>query len=208
MKKIFSVLIAVLLLISCCTTLASCGGKDATVSSEEWDSALQIGDVPYHLIIKLSTDGYTATMEQKYADGKLMMIESYAGGFAIDYMEKADGGHYFYNDDTQAETVEADRHYTKRFVSLEDTEGEDEFEDTVNGPKRMFTVFIGSYDSFTYDEVKKCYVAEELFSTLTDVSVTFTDGKMTALSYTESGETFSIEISYDNITVTLPEVNQ
>ena len=182
---------------------------DNTVTADEWRSALQIGDTPYHVLatVKVEENGYTATMEQKYADGKIMMIESYAGGFAIDYMERAEGGHWFYNDETEAETVEAERVYTKRFVSFEDTEGEDEFEDTVNGPKRMFLTFVDTFDSFTYDEERGAYFADELLEAdLTNITLVFEDGKITFIKYTTEGATYSIEVSFDNVSVTLPEV--
>jgi hypothetical protein len=147
-------------------------------------------------------------MEQRLVDNKIQMIEKDVdGSYAIDYMEKVEGGHYYYNDKTESSDLNATREYEKKFVTLADTHGDDEFEDTKNGPLDLMEPFAELYDSFNYDEAKGCYTVEIVEDGQTISAVAYLiDGKLVNLTYSIGQYTYNVEMSYDNVSITLPTV--
>ena len=104
-----------------------------TVTEDEWKTAMDFSAESYECTATMTaSSGYSANMYIKVLADKIMQIERAADRMAVDYMEKAEGGYYYYNDETEALDENAERVYTRRFVSLEDTHGEDEFESNKN----------------------------------------------------------------------------
>ncbi len=182
--------------------------EGTAVTREEWEAAFAFDYDEYSCKIKYTDieEGISMYMEQTVSGNKIKMIEDVGTAIAIDYMENAEGGHYYYNDEGEENDINAVRRYTKRFVSFEDTHGEDEFEQTKNGPQGMLSPFIDAYDSMEFDAEKGCYYVAELADGIKNVTVYMLDGKISKIIYDTTYYSYEFTITYDNIEVILPEV--
>lgn len=230
MKKIILVFLILCMCLSLAVLLASCDkGSDkndtkeesseeksenagevdgVAVTKDEWVTAFTFDYSEYSCKIKYTDieEGASMYVEQTVQGNKIKMIEDVGAAIAIDYMENAEGGHYYYNDEGEESDINAERTYTKRFVSFEDTHGDDEFEATKNGPKRMLSPFVDAYDLMEYDAEKGCYFISDLADGIKNVSVYMLDGKISKVIYDTKYYSYEFEITYDNIEVILPEV--
>ena len=178
------------------------------VTKEEWEAAFAFNYDEYSCKIKYTDieEDVSMYMEQTVSGNKIKMIEDVGTAIAVDYMENAEGGHYYYNDEGEENDINAVRRYTKRFVSFEDTHGEDEFAQTKNGPKGMLSPFVAAYDSMEFDAEKGCYYVAELADGIKNVTVYMLDGKISKIIYDTTYYSYEFTITYDNIEVILPEV--
>lgn len=199
-----------------CTVCGQTKTEDikSTVTAEEWKTALDFNtDVYVCKAVYSTTDNGVKVTEsiEQIANGNLIkMISKADGKTSIDYMEKVEGGHNYYDDTNEPADMNAERTYTKTF---KENHGYDFFEGTKKGPKSMIEGFIELYDSFTYDEARKCYVAETVGEDFLNVSITIVDGKLVNVSFTrrimaEHLADYEIEFSYDAVAITLPTVTE
>lgn len=187
------------------TPLAS---SDPEISESEWKDLFSLDRNAYQLKVDYKENGeILATMAQDVYGDIIKTVEMSGGAIAIDYMEKAEGGYYYYNDETESGDINAARTYKKMFRSLEDTHGEDEFESNRTGPENMFKNFDECFSKFTYDSAKGCYFAEVIDEGITNVSVYVVDGNLARLVY-NSGATaaYEIDITYEDTPIALPTV--
>ena len=182
-----------------------------TVTKEEWETAFAF-DCAF---LQRKMNGYEDSTHIVYAESniaytKIKMIEYYPDDqiMAIDYMEKVDGGWYCYNDETQSGDIDAVREYTKQYQTPEDCHGDDEFESTKNAPKNSVSQFAECFEQFKYDDDKNAYVADSIDSEYSNITISFNQGKIHKVCYTDKWYTYEIEFNYDEIEIVLPEVTE
>ena len=222
MKKIISIVLILIMILTSLTMIVSCNKpqeeaekkKDEpqestpTITEDEWAAAFDITDSVFQCDMSLYyNDSLISNIKMDVNANKIKYIEKTAMGIlAIDYLEKVDGGHYYYNDETESMDINAQREYTKRFVSLEDTEGEDEFESTKGGPKYVVGFLAEKFDSFSYNVGGGYYYAESIDGEYFNVIVYINDGKLISVCFSDGDSTITTTMSYENIDVVLPQI--
>ncbi len=179
------------------------------LTAEAWATAFTFNGSVYEVRCHMYEDSALLFYAEQQSNGdriRVMEQSPNGGPIAIDYMENGENGHYYYNDETESADINAVRTYTKRFVSFEDTHGEDEFADTQDMLKNLLEPFIECFDSFTYDDAQRCYVASSVNDQYSNVSVVILNGKVLALTFSRGSYTYAYEFGYENIAVTLPSV--
>ena len=178
--------------------------RDTDVTADEWATAFNIDTSYYSVTLTVEAEGFSMYVEQAVDGNVIRFIEGDESGIAVDYMENAEGGHYYYNDETESADLTAERTYTKRFVSFEDTHGDDEFLDTKNAPIRYIEPFADKFNNFAYDAENGCYTAAEI-ENYKNVEIYFSDGKISKVIYDTNYHNV-FEFDFENVYVTLPVV--
>lgn len=213
MKK----LLALVLAMSACCVFAACGDKDAKDSSrpQQQPSAPQ-QSVPNTPVTppapstpaKLTKEEWNELV--KFDIEQFSYVVSWGSGqmvyvFDGDYLEitrsngvrklmyTKEGESYYFYDNVSGEWA--------KWASTAEI-----YDEYVNEMRRMAALF--TYEDFQYNATTNTYTAATLSTTETivDVSCKVVDGKVTESKYTLNGTAYTVTLSYDPITLTLPDV--
>lgn len=187
------------------------GSVEPSITEEIWEEAFSL-DASYLQVNANAYMGESLIMRaaSNRAQDVIQIIDCDFGGnrMAIDYMEKVDGGWYYYNDCTESIDIDAERVYKKWFQTPEDCHGDDEFENTKNSPKNMISMFADKFDSFSYNEDKGGYFASSIDSTYNNVLVIFEGEKLQKITYSEDEYVYEFEFAFGEFNIFLPEATE
>lgn len=203
-KKIFSLLLAICLIIPMSLMLSACGEKvKTTVTAEEWTKALNFEEITNYSVKGSSTTNPDFYYEMKY-DGSKISVKKRDS-------EESAGDEYFYEKVVSGNTNNYFK-YSKNgsdvWVKMDINEAK--FNAELMSSESMVGMFKTEFEKFTYNKKTKAYELGSLQmgeTTLTNISIKFENGLLKEFSTTAGGCDGIYVVSYEPVTITLPTIS-